>query len=124
VAKAPQLISVTPLAQATVSKNGRITFVDVHYTVPVDQASDQAKDALKRIAAQVRTSGLEVEFSGGVIATTESEGNNDLYGSIIALVVLAITFGALVSAGMPLLTSFVGVGVGLWGLKAVPVRSH
>jgi putative drug exporter of the RND superfamily len=119
VARAPQVIGVTPLAQATVSKDQRIAFVDVHYAVPVDEVSSQAKAALESIATQVRASGLEVEFSGGVISTTTPQGNNDLYGIIIAFVVLTITFGALVSAGMPLLTALIGVGVGLLGISAL-----
>lgn len=119
VAKAPQVIGVTPLAQATVSKDGRIAFVDVHYAVPVDQVSSAAKAALQRIADQVRTSGLEVEFSGGVIATTSEGGNSELYGLIIAFLVLAVTFGALVAAGMPLVTGLIGVGIGLLGIKAL-----
>ena len=119
VAKAPQVIAVSGFAQTTVSKNGRIAFGDIHYAVTVDKVSSQAKSALEAIAARVQKSGLEVEFSGGVISTTSAEGNNDLYGILIAFVVLAITFGSLAAAGMPLLMALIGVGVGLLGINAL-----
>jgi RND superfamily putative drug exporter len=119
VAKAPQVISVTPFGQATVSKNQRIAFVDVKYAVSVDKVSSAAKAALQAAAQPAIKAGLEVEYSGGVISTTSAEGNNDLYGVVIAFLVLTITFGALVSAGMPLLIALVGVGVGLLGISAL-----
>ena len=119
VAKAPQVIAVTPLDQATVSRDQRIAFVDVHYAVSVDKVSKQAKAALQAATVPARSAGLDVEFSGGVISTTSPEGNNDLYGIIIAFVVLTITFGALAAAGMPLLVGILGVGTGLLGIKAL-----
>jgi putative drug exporter of the RND superfamily len=119
VAKAPQVIAVTPLAEATISKDGRIAFVTVQYAVPVDKVTQKAKDALEAATAPARAAGLEVEYSGGVISTVSKEGNNELYGILIAFVILIITFGALVSAGMPLLTGLFGVGVGLMGIKAL-----
>jgi putative drug exporter of the RND superfamily len=119
IAKAPQVISVTPFAQATVSKNQRIAFVDVKYAVSVDKVTTKAKDALEAAVKPATAAGLEVEYSGGVISTASKEGNNDLYGVIIAFIVLTITFGSLVSAGMPLLIAFFGVGIGLLSITAL-----
>ena len=90
---------VAPFTAANVSKDKRIAFVTVQYAVPVDKITQQSKDALEAAAAPAAKAGLEVEYSGGVISTTTQEGNNDLYGIIIAFFVLTITFGALVSAG-------------------------
>jgi RND superfamily putative drug exporter len=119
ISASPQVIAVTPLAQAVVSKDKRIAFLDVHYSVPVDKVSKAAKDTLEAAVAPARKAGLDIEFSGGVIATTQSEGNNDLYGVLIAFVVLTVTFGALVAAGLPLITALIGVGIGLLGVKAI-----
>ena len=119
IAKAPQVKAVTPLAQATVSKDGRIAFVTVQYAVTLDKIKQESKDALQAAAAPAREAGLEVEYSGGVISTASSEGNNDLYGIIIAFFILTITFGALASAGLPLLTGLLGVAVGLLSISAL-----
>ncbi|CAO5233799.1 MMPL family transporter [Frankia sp. AgKG'84/4] len=119
VAKAPQVVGAVTPAKATISKDGRIAFGDITYAVPVDKVSDASKDALRAIAAEMRAAGLQVEFSGGVVATTSAEGNTEVYGVLIAFVVLAITFGSLVSAGLPMITALVGVGLGLLGIQAL-----
>jgi RND superfamily putative drug exporter len=69
VRKAPQVLSVGD--DLTLSKDERVVFDDVNYTVPVDQVSEDAKAALERALEPVRAAGLQVEFSGGVIATAE-----------------------------------------------------
>ncbi len=119
IAKAPQVIRVTPLDEATVSPDGRIAFVSVQYAVPVDKVTQTAKDALQAATAPARAAGLDVEYSGGVISTVSKEGNNEIYGLAIAFLILIVTFGALVAAGMPLLTGLFGVGAGLLGIKAL-----
>ncbi|SOD72182.1 RND superfamily putative drug exporter [Jatrophihabitans sp. GAS493] len=118
-AKVPDVIAVTPYENATVSKDKRIAFVDVAYGVPVDQISQESKDALQAAAQPAKDAGLQIEYSGGVIATATKAGNTELYGVIIAFFVLTITFGSLVAAGMPLLMALVGVGVGLLGISAL-----
>jgi RND superfamily putative drug exporter len=117
VRKAPQVLAVGD--DLTLSKDERVVFDDVNYAVPVDQVSEDAKAALEKALEPVRAAGLEVEFSGGVIATAEKEGNTDLYGVAVAFLVLTITFGALVAAGLPLLTAAIGVATGLLGIQAL-----
>ena len=119
IAKAPQVIGVTPYDRATVSKDGRIAFVDVSYAVSVDKISDRAKDALQAATKPASAAGLQVEFSGGVVSTTAKAGNSELYGVLVAFIVLIVTFGSLVSAGMPLLMAIWGVGAGLLGITAL-----
>ncbi|MCZ4500934.1 MAG: hypothetical protein JWQ74_3489, partial [Marmoricola sp.] len=120
VAKAPQVIAVSASLDATLSKDKTIGFADIQYAVPVDEVTDQAKDALQKIAEPLRKAGLQVEYSGGVIATSSEAGHtSELYGMLIGFLVLLITFGSLVAAGMPLLMALMGVGLGLLGLQAL-----
>ncbi|MEV4134157.1 MMPL family transporter [Dactylosporangium sp. NPDC049742] len=120
LAKAPQVIAVTGFNEATLSADKRIAFADVQYAVPVSEVTQEAKDALQRLAGPARAAGLRVEFSGGVVSTTEAHGaSSELYGVIIAYLVLALTLGGLVIAGMPLLNAGVGVGIGMLGIQVV-----
>ena len=107
LAKAPQVISVSGFSQSTLSADGRIAFADVQYAVPVTDVTDAAKAALENFAGPARAAGLQVEFSGGVIATTEQAGNSELYGVIIGYLVLVLTLGGLLVAGMPLVNALV-----------------
>jgi RND superfamily putative drug exporter len=117
--KGPQVISVSGFSEATLSADKRIVFADVQYAVPVEDVTQQSKDALENVAAPARAAGLQVEFSGGVIATTEKQGNSELYGAIVAYLVLVLTLGGLMIAGMPLLNALVGIGVGMLGIQVI-----
>ena len=61
--------------------------------------------------AQARGDGLIAEADGsGLQASVDTGGTSELVGIAIAAVVLVITFGSLVAAGLPLLTALIGVG--------------
>ncbi len=122
VAKArtvPQVLNEgAPLSPITLSEDKTVGFSDLQYSVPVDKLSDEAKAGLEEIAAPAREAGLQVEFSGGVTATAESGASaTEAIGVAIAFVVLMVTFGAFIAAGLPLLTALIGVGVGLLGIQ-------
>ncbi len=121
VREVPQTVQGTGSAKAplTVSKDRRIAFGDINFTVPVDKLTARTKSALERVAQPARRAGLEVEFSGGVVSTGKGSGSStEVLGIAIAFVVLLITFGALSSAWLPLLTALLGVGIGLLSLTA------
>jgi uncharacterized membrane protein YdfJ with MMPL/SSD domain len=117
--KADDVIQVVdPYSAKTITKDGRIGFGDVIYPVPADQIDDKARDQLAEIAEPARAAGLQVEFSGGVV-TDESETNTETIGMMVALVVLAITLGSLLAAGLPLITAIIGVILGVGGVTAL-----
>ncbi len=118
---APEVISVDsdPFVTGTIGPGGRIGFADVSYAVSVDKLEDTSKEALAEVAAPARDAGVAVEFSGGVVATTAGGGEAAVSGIAIAFVVLLITFGSLVAAGMPILTAGIGVGIALLGIQTL-----
>ncbi len=109
---------VDPFEAGTISPEGRIAYADVIYPVPESEIDDASKDHLEASAESARDAGLEVEFSGGVV-TEESETNSETAGLMIGFVVIAITLGSLLAAGMPLLTAIIGVLIGTTGLTAL-----
>jgi putative drug exporter of the RND superfamily len=114
-AKAEDVDAVTdPFKDGTVSEDGRIAFADVIYPVPADEISDTAADQLEASADPARAAGLEVDFGGGIVFD-ESETNSEAVGIVVAFVVLSITLGSLLAAGMPILTAVLGVALGLTG---------
>ena len=64
-----------------------------------------------------RAAGLEVE-AGGAGFGDEIQVNSisEIIGLAVAFIVLIITFGSLASAGMPLISAVVGVGLGAMGV--------
>jgi putative drug exporter of the RND superfamily len=109
---------VDPYAARTISRDGRIAYADVIYPMPSDQIDDPARDELAATAQPARDAGLQVEFGGGIV-TDSSESNSETFGLMIGFVVLAITLGSLLAAGLPLVTAIIGVLLGVTGLTAL-----
>ena len=118
--KVPQvLIPAKPLSTPVLSKDKTIGFADLQYAVSVDKLSDAARAGLDQIAAPARKAGLTVAFSGGVTATSKASSNTEILGVLIAAIILLVTFGSFVAAGLPLLTALVGVGIGLLAIQVL-----
>jgi RND superfamily putative drug exporter len=109
---------VDPYEAHTITKDGRIAYADVIYPVPADQIDDPARDELADTAEPARDAGLQVEFGGGLV-TEEAKSSAESMGMMIGFVVLAITLGSLLAAGLPLITAIIGVLLGVTGLTAL-----
>ncbi|MBB4714634.1 RND superfamily putative drug exporter [Streptomyces luteogriseus] len=109
-----EVVRVTDPYQAkAVSKDGTIAYAQVSYKVSGMELDDAAKDALKDSAQDARTAGLTVEIGGDALQAVPHTGSSEIIGIAVAAVVLVITFGSLVAAGLPLLTALIGVGIGV-----------
>ncbi len=96
------------------------SLVVVVVVVVVDVGNSKSFQHAVDVFARAGAAGLDVQFSGGVISTGKSgTGSTDLIGILIALVVLSVAFGTLVTAILPLVTALVGVACGLLGVSAV-----
>lgn len=83
----------------------------------VDDASLRAvEDAMEPALA----AGVQVEYSGSVYPGYKVEISElpEIIGIGVAFLILLITFGAVVAAGLPILTACVGVGIGALGIFA------
>jgi RND superfamily putative drug exporter len=114
---APKVATVAdPFQAKAISPDQRVALVQVGYSVKASEISDTDRRQLLAAANVGHRSGLEVEFGGdaiqAVVATSPTEG----LGVAVAAVVLVITFGSLIAAGIPLLTALIGVGIGMAGI--------
>lgn len=65
---------------------------------------------------------LTVKYGGNAFnGATEMNMVSEVIGLIVAAIVLLITFGSFVAAGMPLISAVVGVGVGILGVQLATV---
>ncbi|GAA4314429.1 MMPL family transporter [Streptomyces venetus] len=102
-----------PYQAKAVSKDGTIAYAQVSYKVSGMELDDAAKDALEDSARDARETGLTVEIGGDALQAVPHTGSSEIIGIAVAAVVLVITFGSLVAAGLPLLTALIGVGIGV-----------
>ncbi|SMF58298.1 MMPL family transporter [Streptomyces sp. Amel2xC10] len=115
-----EVVSVAdPYEGNAVSKDGSIAYASVSYKVSGMELEDSSRDALETAADQARDAGLTVEIGGDALQTTPETGATEIIGIAIAAVVLVITFGSLLAAGLPLLTAIIGVGIGVSTIAAL-----
>ncbi|MFG2981775.1 MMPL family transporter [Streptomyces sp. NPDC048258] len=120
LAKAPEVVAVTdPYQAGAVSKDGTTAYTVVTYKVAATQLTDTDHDTLDQALDKARGTGLTVEAGGDAIKIEAAMGGAEGIGILVSALVLLITFGSMIAAGMPLLTALVGVGVGISGIVAL-----
>ncbi|GAA2496359.1 MMPL family transporter [Streptomyces gobitricini] len=115
-----QVADVTdPYTVQAVSRDGSTAYAQVSYKVNGMELTDATREALKATGEEARESGLTVEIGGDALQTVPETGAGEIIGVIVAGIVLVITFGSLVAAGLPLLTAIIGVGIGVSTITAL-----
>ncbi|NEB78356.1 MMPL family transporter [Streptomyces sp. SID14478] len=119
--KAPQVAGVAdPFTARSISKDGRTAYAVVTYEVTAPDVTDAAHDAFTKATDRAREGGLTVEAGGDAVPVDAAmSGAGEQIGVLISAVVLLLTFGSLIAAGMPLLTALIGVGVGTSAIAAL-----
>ncbi|WP_330288610.1 MMPL family transporter [Streptomyces sp. NBC_00576] len=108
-----EVVSVTdPFTTNAVSKDGSVAYTSVKYKLPGMELADSTKDALEKAGDEARATGLTVDVGGDALqAASEPGAIGEAVGIAIAALVLVITLGSIVAAGLPLLTAIIGVGI-------------
>ena len=115
--EAPQVTAVSdPYQTRTIAQDGKTAYATVSYPVPATEVTAPSREALLAAGGIARRAGVGVEYSGEVTEQPESASAVEALGIAVAAVVLLITFGSLLAAGLPLLTAIVGVGIGMLGI--------
>lgn len=106
--------AMDPFQTGAVSQDGRYALIQVQFDKAADEVTDAQKSAYEAVGADVE--GLRVEHGGEVMGGEVEIGSTEALGVLVAAVVLVVTFGSLVAAGMTLLNALIGVAVGMAGL--------
>ncbi|MFE1795384.1 MMPL family transporter [Streptomyces sp. NPDC059517] len=102
-----------PFTSKTVSADGTTAYAQVTYTSKEADLTDGDHTGLDEALESGRDQGLTVEASGNALAEPEESHTAEAIGFALAAVILLITFGSLVAAGLPLITALLGVGVSM-----------
>lgn len=105
---------------AAISKDGTIGYITVQMKGEGDSGrlSDETIKGVQEKIESADTDGLTIVAGGDLVKQELGEilGVAEIAGVLIALVVLLITLGSLIAAGMPLVTAIIAVGVSMLGL--------
>ncbi|WP_022891739.1 MMPL family transporter [Agromyces subbeticus] len=103
-----------------ISSDDRTAYLQLQFDGPSTEVTADTLDAVLATGETGRDAGLTVAFGGDVFQETSFGLTiTEVFGVLFAAVVLIITFGSLLSAGMPLLTALVGVGAAFGGISIV-----
>ncbi|TNC46459.1 MMPL family transporter [Mumia zhuanghuii] len=111
--------AVDPFEAGQVSPDETVAYTTVTYDTQSIDLSEAQIEALEEAPEAGREAGMTVEMGGDALMEIPETGASELIGIAVALVVLVITFGSLIAAGMPLLTALVGVGIGIAGITTL-----
>jgi len=110
---------VSPFLSSTfISESGNIAYAQVQLGGTIGSIDVSTLTTITEKAEAANSDSLQVEIAGDLINKTPGEivGVGEIAGVGIALVVLVITLGSLIAAGMPLITALIGIGVSMTGL--------
>jgi RND superfamily putative drug exporter len=123
LAKAAELPSVnavvSPEKAKAISPDGRVAMAQMLFRGQVTEVPPETQTALADLASRFSVDGMTVNLSGAAVKQMPAIGSTEGLGVVVALVVLLVTFGSVVAAGLPLLTALIGVGVGMGGILIV-----
>ncbi|KUN70215.1 hypothetical protein AQJ46_17770 [Streptomyces canus] len=116
-----EVVSVTdPFTTGAVSKDGTVAYLSVKYDAPAVGLKDATRDALETAGDDARATGLTVDVGGDALQAQPDAGAvGEAIGLAIAAVVLVITLGSMIAAGLPLLTAIIGVAIGVSAIAAL-----
>jgi RND superfamily putative drug exporter len=106
-------------AGKAVADDDSMAIIKVQFDGPSTEVTEKSLTELQDTASIGEDAGMVVEFGGQVFQdNTFGITITEVFGVLFAGVVLFITFGSLVAAGMPLLSALIGVGIAIGGISA------
>jgi RND superfamily putative drug exporter len=104
-------------ATNAISEDGTTALLKVQFDGPATDVSDATLDEVMAAGDTLESEGMTVSFGGEVFQSVEfGLTPTEAIGVLFAGIVLFITFGSLLAAGLPLLTALLGVGISMGGI--------
>lgn len=108
-----------PFDNGQVNKDKNTAIADINYVVPQTGMKDQSKKIIDNELKDVTDNhNVHIEKTQQNAMDAEPGGTSEIVGIIAAFIILLITFGSIIAAGMPIVSALIGLGtsVGLIGL--------
>lgn len=104
---------VSPYDNHSLNADGTIGYATITYKTPGDEVTQESKDRVDQAAQNLRDAGYQAELSGSGYVTMETGSPTEGAGVILALLILAVVFGSLLTGIIPILTAGLSVGLGV-----------
>ena len=108
---------------AQIARDRKTAFITIAYAKPAAQLKNATGTPVLHQIAEIHVPGLSLAAGGQVIEQAEgfNIGPATTVGVIAAMVILLLTFGSLLAAGMPLITAGLGL---ITGVALIGIATH
>lgn len=115
----PLLVNGVPVPGVIISSDGNIALFQFQFTVQQMSVPKEVTDSVVHAVTAVEAGTGIKALPSDSIKGKPALGSTEVLGLVVAAVVLLMTLGSVVAAGLPLVTAILGVGVGVGGAFAV-----
>jgi len=119
----PLIVNGYPLPGVMIANDGSVALFQFQFTVQQMSLPESVPATVIDAAKAVEKAGVNALPSDSLMSKP-AIGSTEAIGIAVAAVVLFMTLGSVVAAGLPLLTALVGVGVSVGGAYAFSVVFH
>ncbi|CAM3591615.1 MULTISPECIES: MMPL family transporter [Saccharibacillus] len=115
----PLVVDGKPVIGVTIANDGSAALFQFQFTVQQSAVSDEVKESvIDTVEAVASETGVEALPSESLLPLDIPVGTNEIYGLVVAAIVLIMTLGSVIAAGLPLIVALFGVGIGVGGAYA------
>ncbi|PTE69385.1 hypothetical protein BUY46_03820 [Staphylococcus devriesei] len=101
----------SPYDSGQVNDEGDTAIANISYVVPQTGLKDSSEKTIDKELKDVKDNhNVQIEKTQGGAMNAEPGGVSEIVGIVVAFVILLITFGSLIAAGMPIISALIGLG--------------
>jgi RND superfamily putative drug exporter len=116
----PLIVNGMPVPGMLISTDGSVALFQFQFTIQQTSLPEGVADSVVEAVTEVENgTGITALPSDSLKSPEIPIGTNEIYGLIIAVIVLVMTLGSVVAAGLPIVIALFGVGIGVGGAFAV-----
>lgn len=119
----PMMVDGVPVPGVMIASDGSVALFQFQFTVQQMSLPESVPDSVIDAVMNVEKTGITALPSDS-LSTKPAIGSTEAIGIAVAAVVLFMTLGSVVAAGLPLLTALMGVGISVGGAYAFSKFIH
>ena len=98
-----------PYDSGQVNSDGDTAIANISYVVPQTSMQDSSKKIIDKELQDVKDNhNIQIEKTTGTMSS-DTGSSSEIVGIVVAFVILLITFGSLIAAGMPIVSAILGL---------------
>lgn len=100
-------------AQSPVSSDGSVAIASVTFSAGMDDVNTADAKKLLDLVKAANSDSVRIGASGDILQFAGQEPpSSELFGILVAIVILLIAFGSIIAAGMPIVVAVIGLAAG------------